>query len=265
MPSTNYAYVNGHFVRETEARVPISDRGFLYGDGVFETMRVYDGHVFRALEHFERLRAGLEMLEIEALLSPAELHAVCRALIRWNNVRDGVARVYRTRDSIVATVIERSFPPRELRAMVSTLPLHAFLSRHKTANRLVYQLAQRAAQREGADEAVLLDPNGSVIEFTTGNLFAVKRGELFTPPLRDGPLPGITRAVVLSLARAMGIRVHEISLPPAFLEQADEVFATNSLYEIAPVVTWSKRRSVTQKLREAYRDLVRFELNTPAP
>ena len=252
-------------LHENEARVPISDRGFLYGDGIFETMRVYQGRIFRALEHFERMLAGLAMLEIEALLSPAELHAACKALIQWNNIRDGVVRVYRTRDSIVITAHERKFAPRELRAIISTAPIHAVLSRHKTANRLLYLIAQRAAQREGADEAVLLDANGSLVEFTTGNLFVVKRGELFTPPLSDGPLPGVTRAAVLSLARAAGLRTHEQSLTPSFLDQADEVFATNSLYEIAPVSTWSKHRSCTQKLQEAYRELVQFELNTPAP
>jgi branched-chain amino acid aminotransferase len=265
MPSTNYAYVNGKFVAESAATVSIFDRGFLYGDGIFETIRIYRGQPFRPLEHFDRLFDGLKTLDIESPFSPAELRAVCRALIRWNNVTDGVARVYRTRDSIVVTVQARQFAARELRAIVSSVQIDALLSRHKTANRLAYLIAQREAEREGVEEAVLLDHAGAVVEFTTGNLFVVKNGEVFTPPLSDGALPGITRHAVLALAREQRLPVYELSFKPAFLEQADEVFATNSLIEIAPVTTWSRRRNVTRNLQVAYRELVAQELSTPGP
>src|SRR5690349_4577690 len=104
MPPTNFAYVYGRFVRGDQATVSIFDRGFLYGDGCFETMRVYSGRLFRPRQHLRRLSRGLVALNIESLLSPEELHAACRALIRFNNVRDGMARIYQTRDSIVVTV-----------------------------------------------------------------------------------------------------------------------------------------------------------------
>jgi len=260
MPSTNYAYVNGKFLPEAEARVSIFDRGFLYGDGCFETLRIYSGRLFRPLEHFARLFAGLKLLEIESPFSPEELRAVCRALGRWNNVTDGVARIYRTRDSIVGTVQTRQFTLRELRAIISNVTLQPQLSRYKTANRLAYLLAQREAESEGADDAILLDPAGTVIELTTSNLFVVKKGELFTPPLTDGPLPGITRAAVIGLARQARLRVYELSFRPEFLTNADEVFATNSLMEIAPVLSWGRPGSVTRRLQTAYRQLVREEL-----
>lgn len=265
MQSTNYAYVNGRFLPENEAKVSIFDGGFLYGDGVFETMRVYDGQPFRPLEHFDRLFDGLKMLGIESPFSPAELRAVCRALIRSNNVSDGVARVYRTRDSIVVTVRPQEFTTRELRAIVSSVQINSLLSRHKTANRLAYLIARREAVAEGADEAVLLDHAGTVVEFTTGNLFVVKNGEIFTPPLADGPLPGITRHAVIALAREQRLPVYEVSFKPAFLDQADEVFVTNSLLEIAPVTTWCRRRNVTRNLQASYRELVARELSMPAP
>lgn len=261
MQSTNYAYVNGRFVPESEATVSISDRGFLYGDGVFETMRVYGGRVFRPLEHLDRLHSGLAALEIETIFTSEELRAVCRALIRYNNVAEGMARVYCTRDSVVATVRPYEFAPRELRAIVSTVRVDGQLSRFKTANRLPYILAQQEAIRQGADDAVLLNAAGHVVEFTTSNLFVVKDGKLFTPPLADGPLPGITRAAVLAVAGELGLPAREQSFGPEFLETADEVFATNSLIEIAPVTSWSNGSQLTERLRKAYRQLVREELN----
>jgi branched-chain amino acid aminotransferase len=265
MPSTNYAFVNGRFVPEAQAAVGIFDRGFLYGEGCFETLRIYSGRLFQALEHFDRLLAGLAVLEIEPPFSPHEIRGICRALIRRNDLRDGIARVYCTRDSIVVTAQSKEFVPREFTAIISRVTVNGWLSRHKTANRLPYLMARREADRAGADEAVLLNQDGSLVEFCTGNLFVVKRGELFTPPLADGPLPGITRRVVIELARAANVPVYELSLPPTFLEQADEVFATNSLIEIAPVTTWSRERAVTRRLQVAYRERVEQQLDTPAP
>lgn len=267
MPSTNYAYVNGHFVPENEARVSIFDRGFLYGDGVFETTRVYGGKVFRAVEHFERMRDGMQALAIQSPLSPEELHAVCRALIRYNNVTDGVARVYVTRDSLVATVQVRRFGLWSLHAIISDVRVDPQLSRFKTANRLPYILAERQATNRGAGEAVLLNLKGNVVEFTASNLFAVKDGALYTPPLEDGPLSGITREAVLTLAAGLGIKVHTVSIAPAFLDSADEILATNSLLEIVPLAAFEQLAlpppKICPRLQQAYRQLVREELQLP--
>ena len=260
MPSSNYAYVNGRFVPEAQATVSIFDRGFLYGDGVFETMRVYGGRVFRAAEHMERLFAGLRALGIESVFSPEELRAVCRVLTEMNDVQDGVARVYRTRDSTVITARANPLAARSLTAIVSAVRVDSHLSQYKTANRLPYILAQEQAASEGADEAVLLNSAGRVVEFATSNLFVVKAGRLFTPPLADGALPGITRRAVLTIAAAQQIPVSETGFGPEFLETADEVFATNSLVEIAAVTSWGQTQEVTRQFQEAYRNLVREEL-----
>ena len=260
MPSTNYAYVNGKFVPEHKAVVSIGDRGFLYGDGCFETLRVYDGKMFRLPEHLVRLSAGLNALGIEAWLSPAELRAACRALMRFNDVRNGVARIYQSRDSIVVTVQSREFPVREIHAIVSTVRLDNRLSRFKTANRLPYVLAQREAERAEVNDAVLLNTAGQIAEFTASNLFVVKNGTLLTPPLADGPLPGITREVVLVLAATAKLPVRELSFGPELLAAANEVFATNSLMEIAPVLTWGRPGKITRRLQALYRQTVRDEL-----
>ena len=260
MQSSSYAFVNGRFVPEAQASVSIFDRGFLYGDGVFETMRVYGGRLFRPVEHMERLFAGLQVLGIESVFSPEEFRAVCRSLAEMNMVPDGAARVYRTRDSTVVTVRPHPLAPRNLTAIVSTVRVDSHLSRHKTANRLPYILAQQEAATEGADEAVLLNSAGRVVEFAASNIFVVKDGGLFTPPLADGPLAGITRHAVLTLAASLHIPLSEAGFGPEFLETADEVFATNSLMEIAPVTNWGQSQDVTRQLLDAYRALVREEL-----
>ena len=260
MPSTNYAYVHGKFVPEHKAVVSIADRGFLYGDGCFETLRIYSGRMFRMPEHLVRLFAGLQALGIEAWLSPEELRAACRALMQLNDVRNGVARIYQSRDSIVVTALAREIPARELHAIVSTVRLDGQLSQFKTANRLPYILAQREAERAEVNDAVLLNVAGQVAEFTASNLFVVKNGNLLTPPLADGPLPGITRAVVLALAAEAKLPVRELSFGPKFLAAADEVFATNSLMEIAPVLTWGRPGRFTRRLQALYRQAVCDEL-----
>lgn len=260
MPSSNYAFVNGRFLPEERATVSIFDRGFLYGEGCFETMRIYAGRVFRPLEHFDRLVTGLRTLGIEPVFSPEELRAICRSLVQRNNLADGVARVYVTRDSTVVTGQPREFHPRRLRAIVSTVRVNEQLARNKTANRLPYVLAQREAEAAGVDDAVLLNAAGNVVEFTTSNLFAVQRGALFTPPLADGPLPGVTRHAVIALAGELHLPVCEQSFSPEFLETADEVFATNSLMEIAPVTAWGLPGKITSQLQVAYRQLVANEI-----
>ena len=260
MPSTNYAYVNGKFVPEHKAVVSIADRGFLYGDGCFETLRIYAGRMFRAFEHMERLFASLKALGIEASLSPEEIRAACLALIHSNNIRDGVARVYQTRNSIVVTAQSRVFEMEKLRAIVSRVRLNPQFSCLKTANRLPYLMAQWEANCAHVDEAVMLNAAGQVVEFAKSNLFVVKNGELITPPLVDGPLPGITREIVLVLAAAAKIPVRELSFGPELLASADEVFATNSLMEIAPVLTWGRPGKFTRRLQLLYRQFVMDEL-----
>lgn len=260
MRSTNYAYVNGRFLPESEATVSIFDRGFLYGDGCFETMRVYAGRIFRPWDHFDRLLEGLDVLDIESPFSPEELSAVCRALIRYNSIGNGVARVYRTRDSLIATMQHREFTPGSIQAMISKVQVTPSLSCFKTANRLPYIMARQFAEQAGMDDAILVNGAGHLVELTTSNLFIVKNGELLTPSLRDGALPGITRRAIMTLASVLQIVARERSLTPKDLETADEVFATNSVMEIAPVLTWGQPGKVTRQLHNAYQELVAEEL-----
>jgi branched-chain amino acid aminotransferase len=278
MQSSNYAYVNGRFVPEAEATISIFDRGFLYGDGVFETMRVYDGKIFRLKQHVHRLLEGVVHLRMRAPFTEEWITATFDDLIARNEVRDGVARIYVTRgasavglsaptdlsQSIVVQAWSRSFPSESTGFRVTSIPhayaTHGLLWRFKTANRLPYVLAKLEAEQAGKDDALLLKGQNAA-ELTASNLFAVKNGELMTP---FHCFPGITREIVLSLAKGIGIATRETTLSLHTVEDSDELFATNSLIEITPIVGLNKivyhQNPVTQRLREAYRGSVREEL-----
>ncbi len=282
MPSTNYVYVNGQFVPEPEATVSVFDRGFLYGDGAFETLRVYGGRIFRLDQHLHRLIEGLRLLRITAPLGTEALADILRQLVHRNEVTDGVARIYITRGvgeiglttksvretTIVASAQARSFadspPPwRVIYAVVMLVP-NAPLSSVKSANRLPYILGKIEAEKASVDDAILLTHMHHVVEFTAANLFFVKDGALFTPSLDQGALPGITRADVLELAKHLSLPAHENAFGPDELEKADEIFATNSLIEIVPIGEVNGKPvpqgNTVPKLRDAYRQLVHGEI-----
>lgn len=253
-----FACVNDRFIPETEAAISVFDRGFLHGDALFETMRVYDGKVFLLEEHLQRLGASLSALEIPASPPPT---ALIEELIQRNAIRDGVVRLTVSRGdehpTTVITARPRTFdePSRPWRAILSSYRVHPQLARFKTASRLPYVLAKREAQRQGADEALLLNPYGQIAEFSAANIFLVRDGTLWTPPVEDGALPGITRAAVLELAKQLGIPTREQSLAAELLESAEEVFATNSLIEVVRVTSWGRRDEITSELQRRYHAL----------
>jgi branched-chain amino acid aminotransferase len=281
MRSNNYAYVNGAFVPEAQASVSIYDSGFLFGDGVFETMPIYGGRIFRFHQHVRRLFAGLERLKIDPPFSAEALLGIFQKLCE-QDIKHGVARVYVTRGpgatvlsttsplqpTVVAIVWSHASPyPETLRAVISSIRVdnESSLTRIKSANRLMYVLAKQEADHVGVDEALLLNQSGHVVEFSAYNVFAVIDGRLITPPVSEGALPGITREAVMQLAQKLEIPSLEVRMKPADLLNANEVFATNSIREIVAVDGLNGNRPdekhhVTLQLRQAYRDLVREEL-----
>ncbi len=279
MRSNNYAYVNGRFVPENEATVSIFDRGFLYGDGCFETMRVYGGKIFRLREHLRRLLDGLLVLRMD-FVAEKEIEPILIELLGRNQIKDGVARVYvtsglpdreRAATSIVATAQRLPSQPIALGAMTSTIRLDeaSVFTGLKTANRLPYIVARAQAVQAGYNDALLLNEHSHVVEFSISNIFVVKNGALWTPQLIDGALRGITREVVLVLSAQLGIACYELSFGLDGFADADEVFASNSIMEIVPVVRLDERTfsqtKITKRLAEAYRKFVQEELSTPGP
>ncbi|HET9986597.1 MAG TPA: aminotransferase class IV [Longimicrobiales bacterium] len=245
-------WVNGELVDEARAAVSVHDRGFLLGDGLFETMRAYGGRVFALREHLERLRRGAERIGLP--LPDGLERAVCET-VAANRLDDAAVRLTASRGagdgllppeapSPTVVVAARPYRPdpawheRGIRAALARgrLDEHRATAGLKALGYLEAVVAVAEARAAGCDDALFLDTAGHLAEAAASNLFVVVDGELLTPPLSCGILPGVTRAAVLRLAARRGWTAHERALEPASLERATEAFLTSSLREIVPLV-----------------------------
>jgi branched-chain amino acid aminotransferase len=275
-------WIDGQLQRAQEARISVFDRGFLYGDSAFEVMRTYGGKPFRERAHLERLRGSCERLLIRldlelAQLSQAIAQTVAAAQLPECNVRVMVTRGVGPMNIDLSQANQPS-------VLIFALPLHTLpaqlyeqgvavglshaaratdgtrASGAKTSNYLGSVLALHEVKQRGCHEALIVGPQGEVIEGATSNVFVVRQGELLTPPSEAGILVGITRQTVLKLAAELGLRVHETQVHPTDLYRADEVFITSTVREILPVVRVDdvpvgngKPGPLTQRLHAAYR------------
>ncbi len=276
--------LNGQFLPAEEARVSIFDRGFLYGDGLFETLRLYGGRPFRWDQHVARLTAGAQWLRLSLPVPPPLLRAWARELIRRNQATDAVLRLTLTRgvappgyslpDAAPQPCLAMSLhpaprlsaarPPR-WRLVTSSLrlPPGDTLGRFKTCNKLPQILARAEAQAAGADEALLLNTTGEVVEAAASNVFWIHDNVVATPPLASGALAGVTRAVVRELCDELRLPVREQATRPDALRQAAGVFLTVStwgLIEASALDGQALGRSpLVARLRSAYRAAVARE------
>lgn len=239
------AWLNGEFLSPGEARVPALDAGFLFGDGLFETLRTYGGRPFLLRAHLERLCAGARALDIPL---PSELDNVACAVVARSGLPDCTVRLTVTRGVAGAgtpTVLVTALPLRAWPARVYEEGARAGWLWPRSAGRpgpsvksTSYQwalLGRREAEARGWNEGLFLDGAGThVTEGSATNLFAVVDGNVWTPPV-EACLPGVTRAEVLRLARQEGMAVREAPLPVDVVSRADEVFLTSSLAELVPV------------------------------
>ena len=245
-PSNLTVYLDGEYVSGGEARLPIWDHGVLYGDGIFEGMRLFSGSLFRPYDHLARLSASARALGLELPLEgEALLDVICQVIVRSGledaHVRPIVTRGFGApgldparceRSSLV--VAAYPFPP-----LLGSDPISVIVSSFvrkaprsvggqvKSLNYIDAVLAKRQANAAGAGDAVMLDHLGAVAECTAANVFAVIDGTLVTPTLRSA-LPGITRRTILEVARDQGIPAEERDLWPTELYTADAVFLTGS-------------------------------------
>jgi aminodeoxychorismate lyase len=273
-------FLNGRLVPEQDAVVPVFDRSFTYGDGLFETLAVFAGKPFRWDAHWSRLSAGADHLRIALPFSSAELFEASAALLAANELSSAVLRLtlsrgtgprgYSIRDAgppvVVMTVTARPpAPVRPWRAITSSIRIQAGdpLSQFKTNNKLHQIMARIESDQHGADEALLLNQHGFVVEGSSSNLFWIENGVLFTPPLSSGALPGITRQTVLELGRAAGIPCGERDLAPDQLRAcggAFLTFSTQGIVELAAIdSTPLPHPPRIETLQAAYRSLVEPE------
>ncbi len=292
-------YLNGEFVPREEARVSVFDHGYLYGDGIFEGIRAYNGRVFRLDEHLDRLYESARSIMLSVPLAKTEMREAVLQTMRRNDLREGYIRLVVSRGRgdlgldprkcptptvvIIAETI-RLYPEeaytRGLRAITTTvrkIRSDMLSPQVKSLNYLNNILARLEVNQGGADEGIMLSADGLVTECTADNVFLVRRRELWTPPPVVGLLRGITRDTVLDLARRLEISVFERAFTIHDVYTADECFLTGTAAEVAPVVQVDGRiigegrpGAITKRLIAAYRDLVQGEgapipLAVPAP
>lgn len=252
----SFVYVNGSIVPRERAMVSAFDRGLLYGDGVFETMRAYGGEVFRLGDHLRRLRKSARELRLALPLPAGELAGAIRALIERNKLPDAYIRITLTRGphsgslalqtDLPATLIIDCRPVtpypdawyrRGIRLAISQSRrgTSQIAPRHKVLSYVENLLALDAARGRGADEALILTEQGHLCEGATSNIFIVCGKRILTPSDATNLLSGVTRGTVLRLCRRAGIEVAEGLFTPEDAFAADEVFITNSIMEIMPV------------------------------
>jgi len=281
-----FVFINGSLVPKEEAKVSVFDRGFLYGDGVFETVRIYNGRPFMIDEHITRLLQGLKAVRFTKL--PAGLKVYAAKVIDANGVRNGILRIAVTRGEVISgidpsackepTIVisaRESVPYPDAayetgyRVTISKIRKdgRSHLCGIKSANFLTHILAKGEAADAGVDDAVMVNYDGFVTEATVSNVFVVKGNALVTPSVESGILPGITRKVVLEMAEKMGLEVSECEIRPEELCDADEAFLTNSLMEVMPLVKVDKRAignglpgNITRKVRKNYQQIVKKKL-----
>lgn len=250
--------IDGQLLPPEQAVVPVFDRGFLYGDSVYEVMRTYGGVPFEMDAHLARLARSAELIGLLLPRTPAQLAREIDRTVAAAGNPESYARIIVTRGAgeigldpalgthprTIVIVRELSPPPPEayqLGVLVALVGVQRNLPKAidpqaKTGNYLNNVLAVREATALGAYEAILLDHEGRVTEGANSNVFAVRTGRLATPALEVGVLPGVTRRVVLELARAERLPVDERPMVPSDLTCAEEVFITSTTRELVPVV-----------------------------
>ncbi len=256
-------YINGDYLPRDRAKVSVFDRGFLLGDGIFETVRAYDGKIFRLEDHLDRLFRSAAGIRLSISHTREESREILYQVLKKNKLKDALIRITITRgEGEVGSVLPPSveptvvilprpfagYPPSfyEKGAKIVTVKdQHHLLSGLRPGIKSTsFQkniLVKMQAQQRGADDAVLLNRQGYATEGTTSNLFIVKEGRLITPSPEVGILEGITRRTVMELAGGRGIPVQEGLLSREELYQADECFLTNTSIEIMPVVVIDER------------------------
>ena len=271
-------FLNGRTLPEERARISIHDRGFLCGDGVYETLRVYDGKPFLLHQHLDRLLTSLAKIKLRLPWSMKKIGEATVNVIRINRHREAAVRItvsrgpgpqgFDPRACKNPTILITSRPFSGYRSELYRTGMRVFVSSVRRNSPLALPpsikstscinniLAKIEAVDRGMDEAVLLGDDGAVTEGTISNIFAVKRDRLLTPALNGGLLPGVTRAHVCRLARGEGLRVIETKLRPRDLLTADELFLTSSLMEIMPIGHFGRRKMkvgpITRRLMICY-------------
>ena len=278
-------YLNGLLMPRSQAKVSILDYGFLFGYGLYETIRAYDGKVFRLDNHLARMRYSAERLGItlqaqalrQAVLETVKANGYTDTRIRLtDSIGEGTMTPdLRSCKEPTVLVLAGLYHPysagkyrQGFRVIVSSIRRNSQspITYMKSANTMEHMLARQGAKDAGADEALFLNEKGYITESAGCNVFLVSKGVLKTPRFEAGILPGVTRVVTFELAAALGIKFREVNVRLSDLMAADEAFLTNSMIEVMPLTGVAGKQmgdgmpgTITRKLMDAYKTLVRKE------
>ncbi len=285
-PASPVVYINGEMVAKTDARVSIYDHGFLYGDGAFEGIRVYEGNIFRLVPHLERLFRSCRAMHIDLGVTLESLQSAIVNLVRHNGVKAGYIRLSVSRGVglgldpraitgeatiIISTEQLRLYPQEAyergldvITASTRVPPSVCIDPQIKSLGRYINNInAKMEANRVGAGEALMLNMQGNVAEATGDNIFLLKDGELTTPPTSEGALAGITRQAVMDLAKDSGLVCRQSVTTLYDVYNADEAFLTGTAAEVIPMISCDSRLigdgrpgATTARIIAAFRKLV---------
>lgn len=279
MQRDGYIYIDGEYYLKKDAKISVFDHGLLYGDGVFEGIRVYDGYVFKLDDHITRLYESAKSIELDIPLSKAEFKEAILATLRKNQLKDAYLRVVVTRGVgdlglnpmscpkpsiiIIADYLTPLFEGKNATAVIASTRRNAITAVNpmiKSLNYLNNVLARIEANKANANEAIMLNQNGTIAEGTGDNVFIVKNGKLVTPPTTAGALEGVTRNTIMKLAEEEKIDFSEREITAHELYNADEAFLTGTAAEVAPLVAVDGKKigggtcgSVTARLIDKFK------------
>ena len=281
---SNFIFLNGKIISDADANISSADRGFLYGDGIYETLRSYNGKPFKLADHLERMRDSARQLKISFDYTNADIGERINELLENNHTQDAYIRITLSRgsgggrlqmdDNIEPTTLIqlKPFSPYDSKLYDEGMSLVVSdykrsttcpISRYKSTNLLQSILRKEEANKKSAHETIVLNTDGFVAECVVSNIFMVSAGSVVTPSLDTNILPGITRRIVLDICKNSGILSSEEHFKIDVLIKADEVFITNSLMEIMPVsriddckIGNSVTGRITQQLMNAYKRFV---------
>ena len=283
-----WIYVNDRFVRKEEARISVFDHGFLYGDGIYETLRAYKGRIFMLRHHLARLRRSAGLIGLDMPIPESDWPALLQETLERNALSDAYLRITISRGEgaigldprlcprptvVIIGLPLQSYPPQLFQDGVSLTVVSvrrnlssALPPQIKSLNFLNNILAKQEATQQGAFDGVMLNHQGHVTECTTSNILFAKDQCLCTPSVECGILDGITREIVLLMAKEDKLPIDEGCYTPEMLQHADEIFLTNTTMEIMPVRRIDTQRigqeipgPITRRLQELFRlNLPRF-------
>lgn len=281
-------YLNGEFVPKEEAKISVFDHGFLYGDGIFEGIRAYDGYVFKLEEHLDRFYRSARAINLDMPMEREEMTEAILETLRANGFDEAYIRPIVTRGEgslgidtescsepsviIITKEWEALYGPElyeeGLNLLTTTIrnqPKQGLPPTVKHLNYLTNILALMQADNWGADEALMLDTNGNISEGSADNVFAYRKGTVYTPPVINN-LPGITRDVVIDILEDLGYEVKEQNLGLAEVMTADEVFLSGTAAEVAPVSEIDGRKigdgkpgGITLEVKEEFGEITGIE------